>query len=150
MKWQGVIMGEYDVNEILSKDGLKHIDLGDGQSERFTSLKELIEENSKHKSWAKRIIDTSNSGYFQIATFVCQSEKGSGCRRHYHPDTDEWWVVIKGEIEFEIGDNEEKILGEPGDVIFCKKGILHKISIISDEPCIRLSIAVDNQETIHA
>ena len=142
-------MAEYDVNEILAKDGLEHVDLGDGKSKMITKLKELISDNSKYKSWAKRVIDTSNSGYFQIATFVCQSEKGSGCRKHYHPDTDEWWVVIQGEIEFEIGDNENFFTGEPGDVIFCKKGIPHKISVISNEPCIRLSIAVDNQETIH-
>ena len=142
-------MAEYDVNEILVKDGLEHVDLGDGSSIMVTKLKELIRDNSKYESWAKRVIDTSNSGYFQIATFVCQSKKGSGCRKHYHPDTDEWWVVIQGEIEFEIGNHEDIIKGEPGDVIFCKKGVHHKISVMSDEPCIRLSIAVDNQETIH-
>ncbi len=142
-------MAEYDVNEILAKDGLEHIDLGDGKSKKFTKLKDLIRSNSKYGSWAKRIIDTSNSGYFQIATLVSQSDKGSGCRRHYHPDTDEWWVVITGEIEFEIGNEKEIIRGEPGDVIFCKKGIPHKITVMSDEPSIRLSVAVDNQETIH-
>ena len=52
-------------------------------------------------------------------------------------------------LEFEIGDNGKKYIGNPGDVIFCNKGITHKISVISDEPCIRLSIAVDNQETIN-
>jgi len=141
-------MAEYDVNEILSKDGLEHIDLGDGKSKNVTKLKDLIKENSKYKSWAKRVIDTTNSGYFQIATFV-QSEKGSGCRRHYHPDTDEWWVIIQGEIEFEVGDSKEKVFVEPGDVVFCKKGIPHKITVVSEEPGIRLSVAVDNQETIH-
>ena len=141
-------MAEYDVNEILTKEGFEHIELGSGESQEFTELNNLMKENSKYKSWAKRVIDTSNSGYFQIATYVCQSDKGTGCRKHYHPDTDEWWVVIKGQIEFEIGE-KEKFIGVPGDVIFCKKGIPHKISVISDEPCIRLSIAVDNQETIH-
>ena len=142
-------MAEYDVNEILTKEGFEHIDLGSGESQEFTELNNLMKENSKYKSWAKRVIDTSNSGYFQIATYVCQSDKGTGCRKHYHPDTDEWWVVIKGQLEFEIGDNEEKFIGEPGDVIFCKKGVPHKVSVISNQPCIRLSIAVDNQETIH-
>ena len=141
-------MAEYDVNEILAKDGLEYIDLGDGKSKMVTKLKDLIKENSKYHSWAKRVIDTSNSGYFQIATFV-QTEKDSGCRRHYHPDTDEWWVIIQGLIEFEVGDNKEKIIVEPGDVVFCKKGISHKITVISDEPGIRLAVAVDNQETIH-
>ena len=142
-------MAEYDVNEILTKEGFERIDLGSGESQEFTELNNLMKENSKYKSWAKRVIDTSNSGYFQIATYVCQSDKGAGCRKHYHPDTDEWWIVIKGQIEFQIGDNGKKYIGNPGDVIFCKKGITHKISVISDEPCSRLSIAVDNQETIH-
>ena len=76
-------MAEYDVNEILTKEGFEHIDLGSGESQEFTELNNLMKENSKYKSWAKRVIDTSNSGYFQIATYVCQSDKGAGCRgRH--------------------------------------------------------------------
>ena len=35
-------MAEYDVNEILVKDGLEHVDLGDGSSIMVTKLKELI------------------------------------------------------------------------------------------------------------
>ena len=142
-------MSEYDVNEILKKEGFDDIELGNGKSEEFTKLNDLISTKSKYKSWAKRVIDTSNSGYFQIATFVCQCETGTGSRKHYHPDTDEWWVVIKGVIEFEIGDNKRTYIGEPGDVIFCKKGIVHKITVMSDEPCIRLAVCIDNQETIH-
>ena len=141
-------MTEYDVTEILTKDGLEHVDLGEGRSQPFPKLKDLIQRNSGYNSWAKRVIDTSNSGFFQIATLVCQSEKGAGNRKHYHPDTDEWWVVIQGQIEFELGDSEEIFIGEPGDVIFCKKGVPHKISVVSDGPCIRLSVAVDHQETV--
>ena len=54
-------MAEYDVNEILAKDGLEHVDLGDGESIMFTKLKDLIEKNSKYESWAKRIIDTNQN-----------------------------------------------------------------------------------------
>ena len=141
-------MTEFDVEEILAKDGIEYVDLGDGTSTEITKLDDLIRENTKYQSWAKRVIDTSGSGYFQIATVVCQSKKGEGCRRHYHPDCDEWWVVLKGMIQFEIGEDREKVLLSPGDIIFCKKGTFHKITVISDEPCIRLSIGVDNMETI--
>ena len=140
-------MAEYDVNEILKKDGFDDIDLGNGHSIEFSKLDDLIEEKSNKNSWAKRVIDTSNSGFFQIATYVSQ-KKGSGNRKHYHPDTDEWWVVLKGTIEFEIGDNGKKHIAETGDVVFCKKGTWHKIMTISDGPAVRLSIAIDNQETI--
>ena len=105
-------------------------------------------KKSNKNSWAKRIIDTSNSGFFQIATYVSQKKGGSN-RKHYHPDTDEWWVVLKGKVEFEIGDNGKKYNGNPGDVIFCKKGIPHSITTVSDEPSVRLSVAIDNQETVH-
>ena len=44
--------------------------------------------------------------------------------------------------------DDKKFIGEPGDVIFCKKGLTHKITVLSDEPCIRLAVCVDNQETI--
>ncbi|SVD51172.1 uncharacterized protein METZ01_LOCUS404026 [marine metagenome] len=140
-------MAEYDVNEILKNDGFDDIDLGSGQSIEFSKLDDLIEAKSNKDSWAKRIIDTSNSGFFQIATYVSQKKGGSN-RKHYHPDTDEWWVVLKGTVEFEIGDNGKRHIAEPGDIVFCKKGICHKITTVSDDPAVRLSIAVDNQETI--
>ena len=61
-------MAEYDVNEILAKDGLEHVDLGDGSSIMVTKLKELISDNSKHESWAKRVIDTMASNTLSAAT----------------------------------------------------------------------------------
>ena len=76
------------------------------------------------------------------------TDSNEGSRKHYHPDTDEWWVVIKGIIEFSIGEDDKKFIGEPGDVIFCKKGLTHKITVLSYKPCIRLAVRVDNQETI--
>ena len=42
----------------------------------------------------------------------------------------------------------KKHIAETGDVVFCKKGTWHKIITISDDPAVRLSIAIDNQETI--
>jgi quercetin dioxygenase-like cupin family protein len=140
-------MAESDVVEILKKDGIEHIDLGAGRTQQVTHLADVMAKNAKYKTWATRVVDVSHSGYFQIATFVCSS-KGTGNRKHYHPDCDEWWVVIKGVIEFEMGSQEEKIIAHAGDIVFAKKGLTHKTTTISEEPSIRLSIGVDEMETI--
>ena len=47
-----------------------------------------------------------------------------------------------------VDTNGKKHIVEPGDVEYCKKGVSHKITTVSDDPAVRLSIAVDNQETI--
>ena len=48
------------------------------------------------------------------------------------------------------GKKGKKFVAETGDVVFCKKGVSHKITTISEDPAVRLSVAVDNQETITA
>jgi mannose-6-phosphate isomerase-like protein (cupin superfamily) len=137
---------EYDVKEILKKDGIEMQDLGNGESIEVTSLDKLMEENGKYSSWAKRIIDTSSSGFFQIGTMVSQA-KGSGCRKHSHPDCDEVWVIMRGSFQCLVGDNVYDV--KQGDVVFTKKGTTHQITVTSDEPGIRLSIAVDNQKNYY-
>jgi len=140
-------MPEFEVSEILKKDGIENFDPGTRKTKTVTYLADVLDQNAKYKSWAKRVVDVTNSGHFQIATFVC-NPKGTGNRKHYHPDCDEWWVVIKGKIEFELGPEKERIVAGPGDIVFARKGVSHKATTISDEPSIRLSIGIDAMETI--
>ena len=137
---------ESDVNEILENDGIEMQDHGNGESIEITSLDQLIQENSKYNSWAKRIIDTSSSGFFQIATMISQT-KENGCRKHMHPDCDEVWVIMRGSFRCLVGNNVYEV--SQGDVVFTKKGTPHQITVTSDEPGIRFSIAVDNQKNYY-
>ena len=139
---------EKNVPEILKGDGIQHIDVLETETPILTKLSDVISLYPKNKSWAKRIVNTHNSAFFNSATLICQN-KGGGCRRHNHPDCDEFWVVIKGTFEWIVGKNRDIYTASPGDIVYCKKGIFHQITVISDGPGIRLSISVEEMMNIY-
>jgi mannose-6-phosphate isomerase-like protein (cupin superfamily) len=58
--------------------------------------------------------------------------------RHYHL-TDEWWVVLEGEIEWEI-EGAPVVHARAGDLVFAPARHYHHIHPIGDRPSIRLAI----------
>lgn len=130
----------HDVHNVLEKDGVVKLDL-DGCNLAKVNLDEL-ERIHEGRTWAKRVVNTS--GY--SATFICQNP-GEGNRRHLHPDRDEWWVVFKGEIDWELEDGNT-IHAKKNDVVFVPKGVPHTIKVVGSEQAIRLAISIDGMEHV--
>ena len=139
---------EKNVPEILKKDGIKHIDVVDTKTPVLTKLSDVISSFPKNDSWAKRIVNTHNSAFFNSATLIYQNKNG-GCRRHNHPDCDEFWVVISGTFQWVVGENRDVYNAVPGDIIYCRRGVFHEITVTSDSPGIRLSISVEEMLNIY-
>lgn len=112
-----------------------------GHNETLMDLDE-IENKLGNNDWCYPVVYTDND---QIA-FIRQS-KGKGCRKHYHPTKDEWWVIFRGTFEYKLwynttdvdGEPDEIVIAEPGKLVFLPKGTTHIISCISDEPGVRLA-----------
>lgn len=80
----------------------------------------------------KLVINGEMSG-----TLICQPP-GHPTDRHYHL-TDEWWIVMEGEIEWEIED-AKVIHARAGDVVFAPARHYHHIRPTGAVPSIRLAI----------
>ena len=112
-----------------------------GHNETLMDLDE-IETKLGDEDWRYPVVYTDND---QIA-FIRQS-KGKGCRKHYHPTKDEWWVIFRGEFEYKLwndvetpnGEPDEVVIAKPGNLVFLPKGTVHIISCVSDEPGVRLA-----------
>lgn len=139
---------EYDVYNILTKDGVDIVDVDNVETPVLTSLSKLREEFPAGKSWAKRVINTFNSSFFNSATLILQN-KDEGCRHHVHPDCDEFWVILSGKMKIKVGDSKEYIVSH-GDIIYLKKGIVHRLIVVSDEPGVRLSVSVEKMQNIYS
>lgn len=55
-----------------------------------------------------------------------------GPARHVHPDQDEWFFVLEGAFEFEVGG--ERVQLAPGDSIFGPRGVPHVWAHVDDGP----------------
>ena len=122
-----------DVYKILKQDGVINIDF-ENENELIIDINEIIKKNINLESWSKRIINTDSNS----ATLICQMP-GEGNRRHYHSNWNEWWLILKGEWEFEI-EGKINIIKE-GQLILIKKNLKHKITAIGDKPAIRLAVS---------
>lgn len=68
--------------------------------------------------WSPRVIAEMNDYQFKLA-------KGEGeFVWHDHPDTDEVFIVIEGELEIEFRDGSVQL--NPGEMFVIPKGVEHK------------------------
>jgi quercetin dioxygenase-like cupin family protein len=73
-----------------------------------------------------------------VGTLICQPA-GHKTDRHYHL-TDEWWVVLEGEIEWEIEGHAAPVRAKAGDFVFAPARHYHHIRPAGAGPSIRLAI----------
>jgi quercetin dioxygenase-like cupin family protein len=65
---------------------------------------------------------------------------GTASDHHWHPDFDEFWVVMKGNIDFDIGDYPT-IHASKGDIMSAPAGKRHQMMTVGDESSVRLHIS---------
>ena len=93
--------------------------------------------------WGERVVSTDQ----MQGTLICQSP-GHVNDRHYH-NQDEWWVIMEGEIHWEIEGFPEPVKAKAGDVVLVPKRHYHHIHVKGDKPAIRLAISVAGEKHLH-
>lgn len=121
------------VPDILRKDGVINNEFNQ-ENLSVSNIEDIISKNDNNISWSHRLINTENNS----ATLISQIP-GEGNRRHYHPNWNEWWYIIKGQWLWEI-EGEEFLINE-GDIVFIEKNKKHKITAAGSESAIRLAVS---------
>ncbi len=87
-------------------------------------------------TWYERLLEDERN----FVTIVGDSP-GSGNRAHWHPDFDEWWVVMAGELQWELTGGET-IRAAEGDIVWVPRGTVHHISNVGAGLSVRLAVAM--------
>ena len=106
-----------------------------------TPLSYMIERNGLNKAWTEEVVINGKDRANMI-----HSLPGEANRAHWHPNCDEWWVVLRGALEWKVGARTPFVAG-PGDIVFVEAGYAHEITTVGDESSIRL--AVTTPDRIH-
>ena len=93
--------------------------------------------------WGERVVSTDQ----MQGTLICQSP-GHVNDRHYH-NQDEWWVIMEGEIHWEIEGFPEPVKAKAGDIVLVPKRHYHHIHVKGDKQAIRLAISVAGEKHLH-
>jgi quercetin dioxygenase-like cupin family protein len=118
------------LNSILKK-GFNSISLDDVKSRHGQS------------PWNDCVVSTDE----MQGILICQPP-GQPNDKHYHHH-DEWWVVMEGEIHWEIEGQSEIVKAKAGDFVFVPKEHYHHIHVKGDKPAIRLAISVAGESHLH-
>jgi len=132
-----------DLKNVLNKDGVKDVIVGDLENLPNTSV-DALREKMGDGSWAVRVVYNPRFGGVLI-----QQQPGEGNRLHYHPDADECWVILAGEWEWFIEGEGTKKVGV-NDIIVVQEGIKHQITCVGDVPGIRLAITAPDVNHVYA
>ena len=101
---------QQDNIDILIKDGILISNFNE-ENKPVSDINKLIAKYGTSKSWCHRLVNTENNS----ATLIAQMP-GEGNRLHFHPSWNEWWYIVKGEWDFEIESEVNRV--KQGDFVF--------------------------------
>lgn len=111
--------------------------------EKFGEIADDFEELQMH--YSKKLSDGREvevnpffGDYDSISPYVYNLPVGQRVPPHKHPTTDELFFVLKGKLEFKIGDRQIK--AEEGDIVKGKMNIPHTFANVGSEPAAFLSV----------
>ena len=85
--------------------------------------------------WFERLLDDGRNW----VTLICD-KPGDSNDPHVHPDFSEWWIVMQGELVWEIGDYPP-VHAKKGDIVISPPGQRHLISTVGHEPSLRVAVS---------
>ena len=100
-----------------------------------TRIAEVVEQMGP-PPWSKRIIADERN----LVTLIA-NPPGTGNRPHWHRDFDEWWIVLAGQIQWELTGGVI-VRANKDDIVWVPRGTVHHIQNVGDENSLRLAIAM--------
>ena len=100
-----------------------------------TRLKALVERKGTTSNWTEVAVSDERN----YATYIHEMPGGKSDSMSYS-NNHRWWVVLQGQTEWEV-DDEESVTAGPGDVVFIEQGKSYATATVGDGPSIRVMIA---------
>ncbi len=98
-------------------------------------LDEIIASRPTDKPYAELLVLSDD-----IQAFVIVHPPGTPNDTHYH-EHDEWWVVMRGEINWYLNNAEEPtVRARAGDFVLCPKFTNHHLEPVGSELTVRIGI----------
>ena len=108
-----------------------------------TRLADLKEKNKGKDNWAEVIVDDDHLHAVYIA-----SAPGTKVSKRFHPDTREWWIVMDGQIRFEI-ENQQPFVATKGSMVQVPMQTIYSMETIGEKPSLRLEVNIAKAKTLY-
>jgi mannose-6-phosphate isomerase-like protein (cupin superfamily) len=106
----------------------------------------LAELKAKHKGkaeWSEWIVKDD----YLWGQYI-QSAPGSKVSPRFHPDTREWWVIMEGQIRFNI-EGQEPFVARRRSMVQVPPQTIYSMETIGDQPALRFETNIPNAQTLY-
>ncbi len=111
-----------------------------GSGEKYTPF--------SHFGMTTQVLFNPDSGSEKVNFTLSTLEKGTGSDDEVHPDSDQIFYVLQGELKMFSG-GELKAVMQKGDAILVQAGEVHAVINDRDELCIYNAVTVPPLEKTH-
>jgi mannose-6-phosphate isomerase-like protein (cupin superfamily) len=106
----------------------------------------LADLRAKHKSkadWRETIV---NDDYFR-AEYISMAP-GTKVSQRFHPDTRVWWIVMDGQIRFDI-EGQDSLIATKGSMVQVPMQTIYSMEAIGDRPALRFEVNPARGKTLY-
>jgi mannose-6-phosphate isomerase-like protein (cupin superfamily) len=108
-----------------------------------TKLADVKAKHASEANWRQTAVDDDHLH----ADYVL-SAPGTSVSRRFHPDTREWWIVLDGQLRFEI-EGQEPFVATKGSMVQVPMQTIYSISTVGDKPALRFEVNIAKAKTLY-
>ena len=109
-----------------------------------TKLADLKARHEGKAEWRELVVDDEH-----LRAEYIQSRPGSREPKQCHPDTRAWWVMVDGQIRFDI-EGQEPFVARKGSMVQVPMQTLFAMETVGDKPALRFEVNIAGARTLFA
>jgi mannose-6-phosphate isomerase-like protein (cupin superfamily) len=109
----------------------------------FTRLANVKALHKGEKEWSEWVVKDEH-----LWSQYIQSAPGSKVSPRFHPDTREWWVILEGQIRFNI-EGQDPFVARRRSMVQVPPQTIYSMETIGDVPAIRFETNIQHAVTIY-
>ncbi|MBI3473808.1 MAG: cupin domain-containing protein [Candidatus Solibacter usitatus] len=109
----------------------------------WTKLADLKAKHAGQAEWRELIVDDEH-----LHAVYIQSKPGAKEPRALHPDTRAWWVVMEGQIRFDM-EGQQPFVASKGSMVQVPMQTLFSLETTSDGPALRFEVNIHGAKTLY-
>lgn len=106
----------------------------------------LADVKARHKGqsdWREVVVDDDH-----MHSEYVSSAPGAKVGRRFHPDTRAWWVVLEGQVKFEI-EGQESFVATRGSMVQVPMQTIYSMETIGNQPSLRFETGIARAKTLY-
>lgn len=108
-----------------------------------TKIADVKAAHKGHADWSQIVVDDDH-----LHGEYIYSAPGTKVSRRFHPDTRAWWVVLEGEIRFEI-EGQEPFTATRGSMVQAPMQTIFSMETVGGKPSLRWEVNIAKAKTLY-